>query len=272
VRNNGTADLAVTSIALCTGTSSAFSFAPQAPLSIAPGQSQALTVTYAASSAGTDTGCLLIASNDPANATVTLAVTATATESPPVGVDVDIRRLIVPHHVIVSRRSPSITPLLEVRNTGTVDGTASATLVGSIGAAEVYRQTAPITLAAGQRGRLTFPSYQIDPTATGVILWVATIADGDPDVDRATARTILGSGEIDDSAAEDDRPNQDHQPATSGDNAVIAATSGVQATGVIGALTPSGCSSTSSSGIIPMLLAPLAAWALRRRPRGTAKP
>ncbi len=276
VRNNGTVDLAVTSIALCTGTSSAFSFAPQAPLTIAPGQSQALTVTYAPSSVGTDTGCLLVASNDPASATVTLAVTATATEGPAVGVDIDIRRLLVPHHVIARRQSLSITPRLDVRNTGTVDGSASATLMGSIGSLVVYREMSTITLAAGQRGQVAFPSYAVDPTAHGVIVWVATIDDGDPDVDRATARTILGYGEIDDSAAEeDDGPSHGHpRPSVGGDLAVVAATSGVQAaavSGVLGTAGPSGCSSTSGSGIMPMLLAPLAAWALRRRQRVTAK-
>lgn len=274
IRNDGTADLAVSSITLCTGTSSAFSFALRTPLTIAPGQSQALDVTYAPSSAGTDTGCLLIASNDPANATVTLAVTATATAGPPMAVDIDIRRLRVPHHVYDWRRNPTITPRLDVVNSGTVDGTATATLVASIGAVEVYRQTAPITLAAGQRGQIVFPSYQIPSTARGVIVWVATIDDGDPDVDRVTARTILGDEEIDDSAAEDDHSHHDDSSVTSGDRAVVVtANTGVQATGgsglsgVIGAFTPSGCSSTSSSGMLPMLLAPLAVWALRRKPR-----
>lgn len=275
LRNTGTAALSITSIALCPGTSAAFSWSPSAPLSIAPGQSQSLTVKYSPTSAGTATGCLSISSNDPVSPTVTLAVTGTATDVPVSGVDIDILRLTVPHHVS-PQSSPTITPRLNVKNTGTVDGTASATLVGSIEGKEVYRKTASVKLASGQRGTVSFSAYKVERSALGVILWTITIEDGNADVDRATARTILGSGEIDDAEGEHREADRTSSRAPAGAESLVTgagvAVGGPQAIGDVGAQEPgpSGCNSTNDTATGLMLLVPLAAWAMRRRSRGAA--
>lgn len=79
VQNLGTADLMVSAIDLCAGTSTEFSFNPLASMTIAPGGSETLEVTYGPSDSGTDSGCIAIASNDPDEGTVELGVTGTGT-------------------------------------------------------------------------------------------------------------------------------------------------------------------------------------------------
>ena len=74
IQNLGTADLDVSLISLCAGTSTEFSWLPDAPFTLAPGASQTLEVTYAPVDDGIDTGCLAIASNDPDEATKQLGL------------------------------------------------------------------------------------------------------------------------------------------------------------------------------------------------------
>jgi hypothetical protein len=59
-----------------------------------------------------------------------------------------------------------------------------------MGGVEVYRWQLNV-FDNSTRGSttFTFPSYT--PTARGTINWTATVADGDPDVDTATAVTTV---------------------------------------------------------------------------------
>jgi hypothetical protein len=76
VQNVGTADLNVSTIALCAGTSAEFSWSsPPLPFTVAPGGSETLSIVYTPTDTGIDTGCLEIASNDPDTPTATLNVT-----------------------------------------------------------------------------------------------------------------------------------------------------------------------------------------------------
>jgi len=52
---------------------------------------------------------------------------------------------------------------------------------------QVYNQTMNVSAAVGSRVNVSFPSFT--PTATGNINWTATINDGNPDTDTATAVT-----------------------------------------------------------------------------------
>ena len=80
IENVGTADLTVSNIALCSGTSTEYSWSPSAlPLVVHPGSNVPLSVTYAPADQGTDTGCLKITSNDPNNPVVNLSLTGTGT-------------------------------------------------------------------------------------------------------------------------------------------------------------------------------------------------
>lgn len=74
IQNLGTADLNVTQITFCAGTSAEFSWLPTAPFTVAPSTSQTLEVTYAPVDEGIDSGCLAISSNDPDEATVQLGL------------------------------------------------------------------------------------------------------------------------------------------------------------------------------------------------------
>ncbi|OLE63228.1 MAG: hypothetical protein AUG04_06225 [Deltaproteobacteria bacterium 13_1_20CM_2_69_21] len=76
VHNAGNAALDLTSIALCNGTPATLSWTPSAPASVAPGASLSLDVFYtpAADGALPAGSCLVIATNDPANATVQLSI------------------------------------------------------------------------------------------------------------------------------------------------------------------------------------------------------
>ncbi len=66
IRNTGGADLEVSNIALCAGTSTEFTWAPiTLPFTVAPGGSQTLSVSYMPTDNGTDNGCIEITSNDP---------------------------------------------------------------------------------------------------------------------------------------------------------------------------------------------------------------
>lgn len=74
IQNVGNADLNVTAIALCPGTSTEFTWAPSGPFTLAPNTSRTLGVTYAPVDSGIDSGCLAITSNDPDETTKQLLI------------------------------------------------------------------------------------------------------------------------------------------------------------------------------------------------------
>ena len=82
IENLGNAELTVTSITLAAGTSAEFTFTDPTPIIIPPGGSQAVTVTYTPVDVGLDTGGLDIASDDPDEPTVTLALSGTGEAAP----------------------------------------------------------------------------------------------------------------------------------------------------------------------------------------------
>ncbi len=256
VQNTGNATLNVLGISLCSGTPAKFTWSPAAPLAVAPGQAATLTVTYQPTDAVADSGCLAIASDDPQNPTVDLAVTGTGSPVVAAGADIDIDEFEVPRRVDVTR-TQSIGLSFEARNRGTVGGTAPATLVGVLGGVEVYRQTIEVTLPAGEDGDFRFPPYAVDPSARGTILWTLTVDDQDPDVDRATATTTLGvtSGVDDDVGPRGDISVR----MTAGSQAASGASSGA------------GCSSGSASALALWALALLAVRRRRSGP-GSAQP
>jgi MYXO-CTERM domain-containing protein len=254
VRNTGTVPLDVLGIAACDGTSPEFTWSPPAPFTVAPGQAAALTVTYSPVDAGTDTGCLAIASNDPSNASVELQLRGTGAAAPVAGVDIDIDELKVPE-TIERGKAVTIVPSLHAKNAGKVDGSAPARLVAMLGGATVYDQSIVVTLPKGEDGTFPFPSLAVPATASGTIIWTVTIADDNPDVDRATARTRIGKGDGGDHG-EDDGP-------------VAGAPGSSGPTGATKAGMTGGCSTggTPQAGVLLLLAAVLAASARRRRVR-----
>ena len=113
--------------------------------------------------------------------------------------DVDITRFSA--NVESKGRREAIKLKLEVKNSGSVSGVAYATVVGVQNGVEVFSETTRVR--ARLRNRATRLRFFFVPTMPGEILWTATVADGDPDVDVATARTgVVLEGDDDEYDAE----------------------------------------------------------------------
>ena len=186
IENLGTADLTISSIAACAGTSGEFTWSPSSPFTLPSGAKQALTVTYTPLDVGADTGCLAITSNDPDETSVSLGLEGSGMQAPPPGaLDLDIKQFKASPAVTLGQ---SIRLRLDVKNPGGTDGKAVATLVGMQKGAEVYRETLMVSDPAGNGStRFEFPAFT--PTAAGKIRWIVTIDDQDPDHDTAKATT-----------------------------------------------------------------------------------
>jgi hypothetical protein len=212
IENLGGSTLTVSGITPCTGTSNEFTFsAPARPFTVASGANASVSVTYAPLAAGADTGCLQIASSDPANPTVSLALSGTGATPPPTGaVDLDIEHFTVTSAVDIcaSTRTP-VALRLEVENKSSVSGSAPATLVGVRNGTQVYKQTITVAVGSGRDATFSFPSFT--PSGTGTIAWTVTIADQDPDVDvaKATTTVICGRNSGDSSHDADEHDSHD---------------------------------------------------------------
>lgn len=117
----------------------------------------------------------------------------TADIAEPGMLDLDIAALRVTKRVSFSRVKPVFLKLV-VKNGASVEGSALATIIGVQNGMEVYNETLTVTDPVGN-GRTTFDDGSVPPVppytpmAAGDILWTATIADDDLDLDEATAVT-----------------------------------------------------------------------------------
>ncbi|MFZ2950106.1 MAG: choice-of-anchor D domain-containing protein [Desulfuromonadaceae bacterium] len=189
IRNTGTADLAVSNIALCAGTTAEFSFVQIAPVTIIPGGSADLNVTYAPTNIGADSGCLDISSNDPVAPITQLNLTGTGVEQQPSEVDIDISKFMASKQVKLKDKGEDkkVNLILWVFTEGAVPGTASATLIGMQNGVQVYKETINVTASPGIPVMFKFPEFV--PASLGDIAWTVIIEDSDADVDQATAVT-----------------------------------------------------------------------------------
>ncbi|HET8540002.1 MAG TPA: choice-of-anchor D domain-containing protein [Anaeromyxobacter sp.] len=191
VSNTGTGELTVSSVSRCNGTSAEFSASPAGPFKVAPGGTQAITVQYKPVDATNDSGCIQIAHDDATTGTVSVAVSGTGQAAPSAVLDVDITRFVVGKRVDISRGG-TVTPKAAVVNAGTVAGTATVHLEGTVpdatGApAVVYTASQDVTLLPAAAGKVVFPTFV--PTTPAIVTWTLTVADADADVDTATATT-----------------------------------------------------------------------------------
>lgn len=240
IQNTGTGPLSVSGISLCSGSSPEFAWSPPAPLTVAAGQSTALTVTYKPTGSGTDAGCIAVATDDPAKPTVNLQVTGAGSQPPvpSVDADLDIDEIEVKRQVDVSKPS-SVTLKLKVKNRSNVVGIGTSTLVGTIAGAEVYRQVIPLQIKARGDAEYRFPPYAVAAKSTGTILWKVTVEDQDPDVDVATAKTVLGSEPRHDDDGDDHDDDDRSAPSSTGVTSADLTAEVPPTTG--------GCSSTGGS-------------------------
>lgn len=138
---------------------------------------------HAYAAAGTYTVTLTVTDNDgKTNSNQTTATISTGT-----ALDLDIAALSITKSVRVGK---PVTIKLSVENMGSVTGQAFANVVGRMNGVEVYgwRQNVFDDLGKGST-TFTFPSYV--STAVGTIDWTVTIDDGNPDLDFATATTVV---------------------------------------------------------------------------------
>ena len=190
VQNLGDATLNVNAITRCAGTSTEYTWSPAAPLIIDAGGNQVLSVVYTPTDTSTDSGCLQIVSNDQAATTITLNLSGSGSAPVPQSLDIDISRLSANRRVSLTKgKSSEVAFKLSVSNPGTMSGSADANLVGVQNDVEIYNETIVVSPPTGGTAKYTFPNFL--PSETGVITWMLTVADENPDVDEATATTKI---------------------------------------------------------------------------------
>jgi len=109
--------------------------------------------------------------------------------------DLDLAALQVTKRVRLARVKPVALKLV-VKNNGTVEGAAIATITGEQNSVTVYFETLTVTDGVG-KGRTTYNDKSVPPVPSfvpyteGDILWKVTIDDDDVDLDEITAVTIV---------------------------------------------------------------------------------
>ncbi|RMF92421.1 MAG: choice-of-anchor D domain-containing protein, partial [Nitrospinota bacterium] len=127
IGNTGNADCTVNSLTLSGSPDFSVVTAPSTPFTVAPGASVDVTVEYAPSDVGADSGSLEIASDDPDEAVVSVSLTGTGFEPVP---DIDVAPLALDFGTVTVGMSATLTTTIS--NAGTADLTVnSLTLSGS---------------------------------------------------------------------------------------------------------------------------------------------
>ncbi len=181
ISNTGNAPLDLTGI---TSSNPLFTVAP-ATGTVAPGATLTVTVTFAPTAVGAQTGTLTIASNDPAQPTLTVAVSGTGTAAPAGVLTASVTTLSLGTVAVGSTGTATFT----ITNTGNAPVTAF-TVTTSAGAFTATPATAG-PLAPGDSVTIT---VTFAPTSTGAQTGTLTIsAAGLPDLTvNLTGDTLLG--------------------------------------------------------------------------------
>ena len=155
------------------------------------GSGTGVSPSYSYAAAGTFTVTLTVTDDD--GATDSAGTTATISVSDVL--DLDLVSLKPTKKVSLTRVKPVVLKLV-VKNYGTVEGSALATITGIQNGVEVYNETLTVTDPVGN-GRTTYDDGSVPaippfvPTVAGDIEWRAIIVDGDPDIDEITAVTTV---------------------------------------------------------------------------------
>lgn len=159
--------------------------------------------SFAPSAAGPIAWTATIQDDDP-DADVAAATTAVTVPL----VDLDISQFQVTDKFdLANRNSRPVQIKLKVLNRSKINAVRQATVVGSQGGVEVYRQSLPVSARPNGVAEPNFAAHV--PRLAGQILWTASVEDDDADSDVATARTLVTAPPRDEDDDDDDDDDHD---------------------------------------------------------------
>ncbi|MBI5684477.1 MAG: choice-of-anchor D domain-containing protein [Verrucomicrobia bacterium] len=213
ITNSGSAAGSVSSITLNGSGAFALNSAnPAMPLNLAAGAFADVTVNYTPTAATSDSSTLLATTSDAGAPVLSVALTGSGVAQPPPPppstgtVTLKANRLAVTSEITRPGRSVAIT--LSVLNTGRVNQSRPATIVGMQNNVEIYRQSKPVFAQPGGRAvNFQFPAYT--PKKSGTINWTATIQNSATSSSSTTAKTSVRLPAWDDDDDDDDDDERD---------------------------------------------------------------
>jgi sugar lactone lactonase YvrE/P pilus assembly chaperone PapD len=184
VRNTGNATLTVNS---ATSNNQQFSVtSPSTPFTVNAGAQQSVTLRFTPNSSGNQNGTLSIASNDPDEATVTVAMTGSGAAA--MAPDIDVALTFDFGNVAVGQSRDST---LTVRNVGNANLTVTA-ISSNSPQFTVVAPSLPFTVAGSGQQAVTL---RLAPTTAGTQTGTLSIMSNDPD--EATVNVSLsGNGVV----------------------------------------------------------------------------
>jgi len=191
VQNTGTATLTVSSIAPCSGTPTGFSVTPSS-LNVPAGQSGTVNVTYTASGASSDSGCVALTHNAKNTASpLSVNVSATGSLAPAPSVAVTPAALSFGTVMVGTPATVSV----QVENTGTATlNVTSVSLCSGTPSTVSWAPSAPLTVSAG--GSATI-DVVYTPTAVGALPSTACLTLGSNDSNHpALTLPLTGSSAL----------------------------------------------------------------------------
>jgi hypothetical protein len=188
ITNTGTADLDVTSIALGTGTSADFAITSGPGSTIlVPGSNVAVEVTYSPSDGGTDSGTLVIASDDADEPVVTVSLSGNGVAVPVPEIDVTPLSVNYGDVYVGSTSADTVT----ISNIGSAD--LEVTDISLTGSADFVIIVAPLTPAIIIPGASVEIEITYSPTDTGFDSGTLVIESDDAD-EPVTSVSLSGDG------------------------------------------------------------------------------
>ncbi|MBI5684478.1 MAG: choice-of-anchor D domain-containing protein [Verrucomicrobia bacterium] len=182
IQNTGTASLTVSAI---TVSGAAFSVSTSGPLTVAPGASAAVTVTYAPTSAGASTGALQIASNDPVKPSVAVTLSGSGAQS-----QIGVSATSLAFGQVNVGASKTLT--VRFTNSGGASGTVNSLTLNGSSAFTLNSSVPamPLTLAAGASADVAVNYMPTAATSDSATLLATTSDAGAPVLSVA----LTGSG------------------------------------------------------------------------------
>ncbi len=190
IRNTGVAILDVTSIALSGGTSAEFTYDGPASLSLVPGAELPLPVTYAPVDQGFDGGTLVIASEDPDEAVIEVALSGSGVADASAKIDVRTDPVLAYGQVSFGA---SIAKVVSIANAGAANLDVTAIALGQ-GTSADYAITdspvLPVSIAPGARVEV---EVTYTPASDGFDSGTVVIESADP-VNPTSTVSLTGIG------------------------------------------------------------------------------